>query len=270
MVVQDVSERVRAEKTILEQQIRAAAASKMAALGEMAGGLAHEINNPLAIISGHAQQLKDMVDSDHFEKRTAWLHADKVDQTTLRISKIIRSLRLFARDGQDDPFEGSSLREMIDNTLEFCQQRLKSHDIDLRVGPIPENLTLECRPIQIGQVLLNLLNNAHDAVSRLPVKWIELSVQDLGARVHIAVADSGPGIEPELRTKILEPFFTTKEVGKGTGLGLSISKGIIESHQGRLFVDENSTHTRFVIELPKSQRGPRRPLGSSLRKAEDL
>lgn len=254
MVVQDVSERVRAEKTILEQQIRAASASKMASLGEMAAGIAHEINNPLAIISGNAQQLKDMVESGDFERSGMAELADKVDQTALRISKIIRSLRFFARDGQDDPFEEASACEIVADTLEFCRQRFLSHSIDLRVQEIPLSLILECRAVQIGQVLLNLLNNAHDAIESLPDRWIELAVEDLGAEIRISVMDSGSGISSNIRNRILEPFFTTKDVGKGTGLGLSISKGIMESHHGRIYVDNDSPHTKFVMELPKSQR----------------
>jgi signal transduction histidine kinase len=253
MIVQDVSERVLAEKTIMEQRIRAAGSSKMASLGEMAAGIAHEINNPLAIISGHVQHLKDLVESGECEKENMMEVADKVDQTALRISKIIRSLRFFARDGQDDPFEEASVQEIVDDTLEFCRQRFLSHAIDLRVKPIPEGLMIECRAVQIGQVLLNLLNNAHDAVEPLTDRWIELSVEDLGSSVRIAIIDSGSGVASEIRDKILEPFFTTKEVGKGTGLGLSISKGIIESHQGHLYVDETWPHTRFVMEVPKRQ-----------------
>jgi C4-dicarboxylate-specific signal transduction histidine kinase len=253
MVVQDVTERVRAEKTIMEQQIRAAGASKMASLGEMAAGIAHEINNPLAIISCHVQQLKDMVDAGDFEKESMAELAEKVDQTALRISKLIRSLRFFARDGQDDPYEEASVHEIVSDTLEFCRQRFLSHAIDLRVQPIPETLMIECRAVQIGQVLLNLLNNAHDAVEVLPDRWIELSVEDLGNEVRISVVDSGSGIAPAIRGRILEPFFTTKDVGKGTGLGLSISKGIIESHHGRLYLDDHSPHTRFVLEIPKRQ-----------------
>lgn len=254
MVVQDVSERVRAEKTILEQQIRAAGASKMAALGEMAAGIAHEINNPLAIITGHVQQLKDMVESNDLDKESMVEVADKVDQTALRISKIIRSLRFFARDGQEDPFEEASVREIVKDTLEFCRQRFLSHAIDLRVREISENLIVECRAVQIGQVLLNLLNNAHDAIESLPERWIELTVEDLGSQVKIAVVDSGAGIAASIRTRILEPFFTTKEMGKGTGLGLSISRGIMESHHGKLYLDADWPHTRFVMEIPKTQR----------------
>jgi signal transduction histidine kinase len=269
MVVQDVSERVRAEKTIREQQIRAVGSSKMASLGEMAAGIAHEINNPLAIISGHAQQLKDMVETGDLVKSEMATLADKVDQTALRISKIIRSLRFFARDGQEDPFEEASVRDIVNDTLEFCKQRFLCHSIDLKMQDISGDLMLECRAVQIGQVLLNLLNNAHDAVEQLPERWIELCVEDAGENVRICVTDSGAGIAFELRNKILEPFFTTKEVGKGTGLGLSISKGIVESHRGNLYVDGSSPHTRFVMELPKLQRFLTRQSPSVAQTAED-
>jgi signal transduction histidine kinase len=268
LVVQDVSERVRAEKTILEQQVRAAAASKMASLGEMAAGIAHEINNPLAIISGDAQQLKEIVEGDELEKTNLGELASRVDQTAHRISKIIRSLRFFARDGQEDPFEEAPVAQIVSDTMEFCRQRFSVHAIDLRLHPISEELTIECRAVQIGQVLLNLLNNAHDAVEGLSERWIELSIADQVDWVRIAVTDSGKGIAPELHAKILEPFFTTKEVGKGTGLGLSISKGIIEAHRGKLYVDGNWPHTRFVMELPKTQRSIRQPASAFLQTTE--
>jgi signal transduction histidine kinase len=103
--------------------------------------------------------------------------------------------------------------------------------------------------------LLNLLNNAHDAVEKVPDRWIRISAADLGKDVEIRVADSGPGISPGLRERIFQPFFTTKDVGKGTGLGLSVAKGIIESHAGWLGLNPSPEETCFVIQLPKSQTG---------------
>src|SRR5262249_34026595 len=103
---------------------------------------------------------------------------------------------------------------------------------------------------QIGQVLLNLLSNAFDAVEHAPEKWVALSFSHQDGRVEIAIEDSGPGIPGDLRQRMFQPFFTTKPVGKGTGLGLSISHGIIHAHGGSLVLDESSDHTRFVMSLP--------------------
>jgi len=95
--------------------------------------------------------------------------------------------------------------------------------------------------------------SAHDAIENLPEKWVEIKVTSVGAFVEIAVTDSGRGISKEIRDKIMEPFFTTKEPGKGTGLGLSITQGIVESHHGKFILDSKSKHTKFILRLPKTQ-----------------
>jgi signal transduction histidine kinase len=114
-------------------------------------------------------------------------------------------------------------------------------------------LAIECRPSQIEQVIINLLNNAFDAVSPLSDKWVRLDFTNFHDKIQIAVTDSGEKISPEIVEKLMLPFFTTKEIGKGTGLGLSISKGIVEDHQGKMYFDSFSSHTRFVVELPINQ-----------------
>lgn len=229
---------------------------RMAALGEMAGGVAHEINNPLAIIHGNVERLKVLAGNGQLDMPTLLKFSDRIGSTALRISKIVKSLRAFARDGEHDPFSKVPVHEVFEDLLELCRERLKYHEVELLVEPIPDDSILECRPIQIGQVLLNLVNNAHDAVQSLDTKWIHLRVRDSGDWLEISVVDSGTGIPAELRHKILQPFFTTKELGKGTGLGLSVSKGIIESHGGTLTVDDTSPNTCFVICLPKRQASP--------------
>ncbi|MCB0384908.1 MAG: HAMP domain-containing histidine kinase, partial [Bdellovibrionales bacterium] len=115
----------------------------------------------------------------------------------------------------------------------------------------PPNLC--CREVQVSQVLLNLLSNAHDAVvdSGASERWVEISVADIGDEVEFRVRDSGPGVPTENRYVIFQPFFTTKEVGAGSGLGLSISKGIAESHEGSLYYDGTSGQLAFVLSLPK-------------------
>jgi signal transduction histidine kinase len=119
------------------------------------------------------------------------------------------------------------------------------------VDPISPDLYVECRSVQISQILLNLVSNAHDAALGQPTRWVRISAEVAPAEVSIKVTDSGPGIPPELRPRIMEPFFTTKEFGKGTGLGLSVSKGIAEAHGGRLSYDPSARHTCFVLTLPR-------------------
>ena len=149
-----------------------------------------------------------------------------------------------------------SVRSLIADTLELCQARFAAHEIPVVVSDIPATLELEGRPTQLSQVLLNLLNNAHDAVERLSSKWVHLDVKDEGETLELFVTDSGPGLPPEIRDKILTPFFTTKESSRGVGLGLSISASIVQSHTGELLLDPDCANTRFVVRLPKQQPRP--------------
>ena len=128
-----------------------------------------------------------------------------------------------------------------------------SHDIELIVQQVHASVYIECRSVQMVQILVNLINNSHDAIENLEDRWIRLEAVDYGEFIELAVVDSGPGIPFEIQQKVMQPFFTTKEVGKGTGLGLSIARGIAQSHKGTLSIDNNCPNTRIVMTLPKSQ-----------------
>jgi C4-dicarboxylate-specific signal transduction histidine kinase len=173
-------------------------------------------------------------------------------KTAERITRIIHSLKFVARDGSTDPFVNSSIRSIVDETLALCESKLKSENIDIDATSIPADLSCVCRAVQISQVLINLINNAVDAIRDLPEKWIRIEASLQGGWIEIAVTDSGHGIPKELADKIMKPFFTTKGVGKGTGLGLSISLGIAHAHGGVLELDESSPHTRFILRLPQA------------------
>lgn len=252
-IAADVTELKEAQNLISEQQMTLVETSKMSALGEMAGGIAHEINNPLAIIHGRAAQLKELAKRDQISVEIVEKVAEKIETTALRITRIVKSLRTFAREAEKEPFRPATVKSIIDDTLELCRERFKNHDIELQVAETASSLAIECRSVQISQVILNLLVNAHDAIEQMPEKWVRLDVKDQGDQVEISVLDSGPGIPRELQEKIMLPFFTTKEPGKGTGIGLSISRGIVEGHGGMLGLDTASMHTRFVVTLPKKQ-----------------
>ena len=245
-----VEERTRALK---EAQVTMVQSSKMSALGEMSAGLAHEINNPLTIITGKTASLRRIIQANPVNIGQGLDAIERIEATAHRIAKIITGLRNFSRDGTGDPFEKTALKTVIDDALSFCATRFKSHNVELKIGTVSPDLEIFCRATQIGQVVLNLLNNAHDAVENLPDPWVELEVTSSPDTVEIIITDSGPGIPPAIREKIMQPFFTTKDVGKGTGLGLSISKGIIESHKGSLSIDGECKNTRFIVRLPRFQ-----------------
>lgn len=225
--------------------------SKMAALGEMAGGVAHEINNPIAIMSGYSQMLRSAVLQKTLSNEIALNTLDKIDLTIARIIKVVRGLREFSRNGDKDEFQESFVKLIVEDTLELCVARYRNEGITLRFNEVPADLSFDCRAVQVSQVLLNLLNNAADAVKEKKEKWVEVSCQDLGKVIHFKVRDSGDGIPGHLRQKIMQPFFSTKEPGKGSGLGLSISMGLIGDHGGRLYLDEQDPNTCFVMEIPK-------------------
>lgn len=226
--------------------------SKMSSLGEMASGIGHEINNPLAIIIGKASLLRKHAEKNAFDQTTFKDNLSKIEQTANRIAKIIKGLKSYSRNSEADPMEQIAVASLIEESLELCRTRFKNKSIELRVN-VNTTQNLECRAAQISQIIVNLLGNAHDAVEKLSVKWVQLDVVNTTKTLIISVTDSGCGIPAEIATKLMQPFFTTKGVGKGTGLGLSISKGIAETHNGTLRIDQHCKNTRFVLELPLLQ-----------------
>ncbi len=231
-------------------------ASRLSSLGTMAGGVAHEINNPLTIIQLAATRCLSLMDHpESKEKLKSGL--EKIQSTVLRISKIVQGLRSFSRtsDGLNTSVE--SLSSVFDELTQLGSERLKSLGIRLDLN-IPADLAVRIDRIQFGQVALNLLNNAVDAICDekntdsidIENRWIRIQAEKNDQGVEIKFIDCGTGLPTEVAAKIMTPFYTTKPIGQGTGLGLSISRGIIESHGGTLTYDDNSTNTTFIIRLP--------------------
>jgi PAS domain S-box-containing protein len=241
-------------KAMIEAQTQQIAMNaKMSALGEMAGGMAHEINNPMGIIHARASDLKELAaEQEVVPAKTVIETMDKIRSTATRVTRITMALRKFSRDSQHDEPVETRVQDILDDTLAFCVERLRQNSVELRLTAVDPQLRLECRAGEISQVILNLLNNAVDAIQPLPEKWVAVEIRDCRDKLEIRVTDSGPGIPEHLRAKLGQPFFTTKEVGRGTGLGLSISRGIIEAHGGRLRLDTSCEHTRFIVQLPKA------------------
>lgn len=239
-------------KTIKEQRLKIISSAKMSSLGEMAGGVAHEINTPLATMNMRLEQLEVDFNDDSASKEEIVNSIHVLKLTTERIGKIVNGLRFFAREGSADALQPAFVHEIIMETLAFCQERFRNHGVELTLMPQEENyFKIHCRSVEISQVFLNLLNNSFDAIQSFEEKWVRIEITEKESYIAISFTDSGKGIPKHLHEKILQPFFTTKDIGKGTGLGLSLSKGIIESHSGRIYLDAQCPNTRFVIELPK-------------------
>lgn len=226
--------------------------SKMAALGEMAAGMAHEINNPLAIIVSRVTVLEKMIRDKTIVPEKSVEQLIKIRETSNRIARIIHTLQALARDSQSDPIDVVPLNGIISDTVELCNERFEHRHIDLQVLPF-DSVTVRARPGQIVQVLLNLLNNSFDAVELQREKWVRVEVEVTEKeKIKISIIDSGPQMANSVAEKLMQPFFTTKETGKGAGLGLTISKQNAESNGGSLSFDRTYPNTRFVLELNAS------------------
>jgi signal transduction histidine kinase len=233
-----------------ERNEKLLSSSKYSELGMMSAGIAHEINNPLAVIQARTTQLLRVYRNPEKQKDLA----DGLQQilyTSERINRTIQGVREFVhQDEKGHPVE-VSLKDLVDDVLAFTGQRMKNHGVNLRFYGL-ENFSVVGNKIQLEQIILNLLNNSFDAIEFLPDKWIEVSVHQDGDKVQIYFKDSGDGIPEDIASKMMEPFYTTKDLGKGTGLGLALAKGIAEKHGGTLSYLNNCPHTTFLLELPRS------------------
>lgn len=248
----EIRDRERAEAALEAERKETIHAEKLRALGRMAAGIAHEINNPLAIIHGNAVLLKGMAERGSVDSQALRGISETVEKTSERISRIVKSMRTLSRDSKQDPFTRSSLLGILQDTQSLTQDRFRSGGIRLDFPNRKEDISLLCRSAEIVQVLVNLLGNAFDAVEGTS-GWARVDVREHEGEVEFSVTDSGPGIPASLRERIQEPFFTTKEVGRGTGLGLSISRSIVSAHGGSLWLDEDNRHTRFHFTVPKAR-----------------
>lgn len=242
-----------AEKEADLQRSKLMAAAKLTALGEMSAGIAHEINSPLTVILGRVGILKNKTREGGVNSELILKNFELIENMSIRIRKIVRSLRTFARDGALDLLEPTSVGQLVEDCLAMCQERIKAAGIHFSVVLPPNDLQFDCRQVQICQILVNLLNNAYDAILTQPQseRWIRLSVDFSEVDVLFEISNSGPKIPSHLETKIFQPFFTTKDVGEGTGLGLSISLGIAKSHGGDLWLDTRCDHVKFVMKVPR-------------------
>lgn len=233
--------------------------SRMAALKVMSAGIAHEVNNPLAIISSRARQLRVFVERGDFklqkkEERSLLKVSENIDLHVKRIAEIISGLRTFAVDEKSLLQQEASIKDIIEKCMVLANQQAHKELINLTFE-IEKDCNVICIPSQLMHVFLNLISNSIDAIRDQDDKWIKITIEQNEGNVKVAVIDSGRGISKELQEKIMQPFFTTKEIGKGTGLGLSVALGVVKNHDGDLYIDDQSQFTKFVVELPTG-RGP--------------
>jgi PAS domain S-box-containing protein len=220
--------------------------AKLASLGEMSAGIAHEINNPLTIIYGTVRALPKFLNNpDQLNAKIA-----NIQSASERISKIVRSLRKFSRTAEKSDYKIYSLAEIIKEAIVLTGAKAQRHSTRLELESSAD-CRIFCDEIELEQVFVNMINNAIDAVKDLPDPWVILRLTESDRQLIVHVRDSGPGISPDVQKKLFQPFFTTKPVGQGTGLGLSIVKGILDEHQATIEILSHDPHTCFEIRFAK-------------------
>jgi DNA-binding response OmpR family regulator len=244
----------RMERLINSQNLSLLSSAKLVTLGQMASGIVHEIRNPMTIIHGMNEILMLRLNDTVIDRETVRKCVTKIAGSVNRMKRIMKSIQSYSHKSEGhEPFVGVKLADLLDDTLVFCTDRLGMAGIDLKMGSCPADLTVECRSIEISEVLLNLISNAIDAMEDTTQKWLEISIRESGDRVYISVANSGPQIPEDVRAKLFTQTFTSKDRSRGTGIGLGICAGIIKKHAGAIYLDRESSLTTFVIELPKVQ-----------------
>ncbi len=250
-IMRDFSERKKLEGELQVSRIRQEEGSRLATLGETASGIAHEINNPLNVLVGIAELMKNRVEKDGaIEKNKLNEYCDKIINYSMRIATIIKGLRSISRDASQDPFTEISVNNLIDETLVLCRQQFLYRGVQIECKVQSEAILVEGRYAQLSQILMNLLNNAKDAVEGLSAPMIYIEALQEGEFGVIRIWDSGAGVSEEIENKIMNPFFTTKPVGKGTGLGLSISHSIASDHKGSLTLNRKVAASCFELKIP--------------------
>jgi PAS domain S-box-containing protein len=240
----DIREHLAMAAELEDTHLQLFQAEKMASLGNLAAGVAHEINNPLSGVLIHAQMLSEKLDPDHEWQEDLKLIADQ----TLRVKEILKNLLEFSRPpGQ--AMSSLSMTANIEQAVKIVANQAAFHDIEIIRDFQPDLPRIIGDGGQLNQVFINLLVNAADAIDG-PGR-IEISARHGNGRISIEVSDTGVGIPPEHLPQLFEPFFTTKPAGKGTGLGLSTSYGIIQRHGGDISVESRPNQgTTFRITLP--------------------
>jgi len=230
-------------------------------LARLSSGLAHEIKNPLAIIHARASDLAEMIADGKTPSATQVAKTcASIVQTSDRAIRILRGVAAMARVATHDPMLPADVNTMIEQAVDLVQGRYKTHDVALETN-VPAGLPMVvCREVQISQILVNLLNNAFDAVDgdNRSERWVRVQVSTQSGTQHehqteqlqIDVIDGGPGVAPEHRERLMQTFFTTKSMGAGTGIGLSVSRAIAQEHGGQLKLRESDGHTCFRLTLP--------------------
>src|SRR6266480_554204 len=242
----------RREQELRDKQEQLVQAGKLATLGELTTGVAHELNNPLNNIGLYVGNVIDRIHMGELPTESARADLEKAMEQVRKATEIISHLRTFGR-AAPVTFEAVDVDEVIERALSLMQEQLRLRAIDVDLDLCPDELVVHGNPIQLEQVFINLLTNARDALTEVPEarKKIRIVSSLEGDGIRIVFEDTGPGIPTEIAKRVFDPFFTTKEVGTGTGLGLSITYSIVKEHGGEISLSKTpGGGATFTVEVP--------------------
>ena len=233
------------ERSLKSAQLALVQSEKMAAVGTLSAGLAHEVKNPLSAVLGYAQLAKRKLSQPDVIKK----HLDIIENETRRCNEIIGNLMQFSRQEKGE-FTDVTINEVVEKSVGVVDHQLGLNNVHVNMKLAPDIPEIIGNSNQLQQVMMNLAINAQQAMEP-DGGTVDIATYFDNDNVYISVSDNGPGISEEVAEKIFEPFFTTKTAGKGTGLGLSVTYGIIRDHKGDIRVEKaDSGGARFVIALP--------------------
>lgn len=243
---QFLSATIESNRSLEQERAKTLHNAKLASLGEVSAGVAHEVNNPLAIIIGTLRTFEKTLDQKEktMEKVSTMIRAAE------RIEKIVKGLKKFSRASSGSIKRIEPLENIISDCMVIVSPKSRSSMVKLEFDLQP-NLSIFCDAVEIEQVLINLISNGIDAAKEKPEGWVKVKSFHDDGEIVLQIMDSGTGISEENEKKLFQPFFTTKKVGEGTGLGLSISKGILDSHGAEIRLNKDLPNTCFEIRFPK-------------------
>jgi C4-dicarboxylate-specific signal transduction histidine kinase len=246
----------RREQELRDKQEQLVQAGKLATLGELTTGVAHELNNPLNNIGLYVGNVMDRIRLGEADSESLVSDLEKAMEQVRKATEIISHLRTFGRAARVN-IEQVDVDDVIERSLLLVQEQLRLRGIEVELELCPDELLVVANPIQLEQVFINLLTNARDALADSKRKTIRIASSRDEERIRIAFSDTGPGIPRELQQRIFDPFFTTKEVGTGTGLGLSITYSILKEYGGGISVASRpGKGATFLVELPFAEEEP--------------
>lgn len=259
-VFHDVSERKSVEREINmlnqqlgrslnEERLKNEFNSKLATVGQLAAGVAHEINNPLAIVMGAASVVGKLHERDRLSDEKLQKYLGTIEQAVQRAAVVTDNLLKISRASTESKITKVAIHSLLAELISLFQEQLSRDRVSVEVVCSSDEF-IDVDYQQISQAFLAILTNALEAVDRSQDKWIRILVHRESEEYYIQFIDSGPGISEEYKSRIFDPFFSTKPIGDGSGLSLSLAQRILDNHGGEIFIDSSVDHTCFTVRMP--------------------